>query len=56
MTAKRQPDGTTIYRNQRIKLNPDIRPGGMGRYSWNGRPFTLLAHARAAIDDHFSGY
>lgn len=51
MTAKRQADGCTVYRGQTIELNRDVRPGKLGRYRHNGRPFAQLGHAKAAIDE-----
>ena len=50
MTAIRQPDGATIYRGQRIQLNPGTRPGKLGRYSVEGVPFSQLATAKEYID------
>lgn len=50
MTAKRQADGSTLYRGQRIQLNPGTRPGKLGRYSVEGVPFSQLNTARDYID------
>lgn len=50
MTAKRQTDGSYVYRGQRIVPNPNIRPGKLGRYSVDGVPFAQLETARDYID------
>lgn len=50
MTAKRQADGSTLYRGQRIQLNTGTRPGKLGRYSVDGVPFCQLAPAKEYID------
>jgi hypothetical protein len=50
MTAKRQPDGATVYRGQRIQLNTETRPGKLGRYTWQGLAFAQLGHAKTRID------
>lgn len=50
MTAKRQSDGAVVYRGQRIELNPGKRPGQLGRYSVEGKPFGQLATAKEYAD------
>lgn len=51
MTAKRQADGSTLYRGQTIRQDLTTRHGKLGRYAWNGRTFAQLGHAKAAIDE-----
>lgn len=48
MTGRR----VTRYRGQEISRNDSVNPGRRGRYTWSGRPFSLLTHAKCAIDDH----
>ena len=50
MTGRR----ITRYRGQEIARNDSVNLGRRGRYTWSGRPFAQLNHAKAAIDDHFS--
>ncbi|MDX0622866.1 hypothetical protein GOD54_23490 [Sinorhizobium medicae] len=50
MTAKRQPDGSTVYRGQTIKKNPTIRAGKLGHYTIEGVPFSQLATAKEYVD------
>lgn len=50
MTAKRQADGSVVYRGQRIQLNAGTRPGKPGRYSVEGVPFSQLAPAKEYVD------
>lgn len=50
MTAKRQPDGSTVYRGQTIKQNPNIRAGKLGHYTIEGVPFAQLATAKEYVD------
>lgn len=50
MTARRLPNGDTLYRGCVIQLNPRINPGKLGRYSVDGVPFSQLATAKEYID------
>ena len=50
MTAKREPDGSYVYRGRRVVRNPSIPAGKLGRYSVAGVPFTQLANAKSFID------
>lgn len=54
MTAKRQPDGTVVYRGVRIVPDSTVPAGKLGRYviDRQQRPvqFAQLAHAKAFID------
>lgn len=50
MTAKRLPNGDTLYRGCVIQLNPRTSPGKLGRYSVDGVPFSQLATAKEYID------
>lgn len=50
MTAKRLPNGDTIYRGCVIQLNPRTNPGKLGRYSVDGVPFSQLATAKEYVD------
>ena len=50
MSAKRLPNGDTLYRGCVIQLNPRTNPGKLGRYSVDGIPFAQLNTAKAAID------
>lgn len=50
MTAQRQADGSYTYRGHRIAINPQTRPGKLGRYSVDGVLFAQLAPARAHVD------
>lgn len=52
MTAKRQADGSTLYRGQAIRQDTTTPHGRLGRYTWNGRAFAQLGHAKSAIDQH----
>lgn len=52
MTAVRlNRNGDVLYRDQTIELNREVRPGKLGRYRHNGKPFAQLGHAKAAIDE-----
>lgn len=55
MTAKRQPDGATLYRGRRITRNDSIPACRPGRYSVDGKPFSQLGHAKAWIDQTSEG-
>lgn len=50
MTAKRQPDGATLYRGRRIDRHDEIPACRPGRYTVDGKPFSQLGHAKAWID------
>lgn len=50
MTARRLPNGDTLYRGCVIQLNPRTNPGKLGRYSVDGVPFSQLATAKEYID------
>lgn len=51
MTLKRQADGSTLYRGHPITTNKAVKADKLGRYVAIGRPFSQLAHAKAAIDE-----
>lgn len=44
-------NGDVLYRDQTIRLNRAVQPSKLGRYSYNGKPFAQLGHAKAAIDE-----
>lgn len=50
MTARRLPNGDTLYRGCVIQLNPRTNPGKLGRYSVDGVPFSQLATAKEYVD------
>lgn len=50
MSAKRLPNGDTLYRGCVIQLNPRTNPGKLGRYSVDGLPFSQLATAKEYVD------
>ena len=39
------------YRGQSIARHDDVNPAKLGRYTWQGRAFAQLGHAKAAIND-----
>lgn len=50
MSAKRLPNGDTLYRGCVIQLNPRTNPGKLGRYSVDGIPFSQLNTAKEYVD------
>lgn len=39
------------YRGEAITRHDGVNPAKLGRYTWQGRPFAQLAHAKAAINE-----
>lgn len=47
------PAAAHQYRGQTIERDDTVPVGRRGRYTWGGRHFAQLNHAKTAINDHY---